>query len=143
RRALARLDAVFLGALHGTELADAYAAFDIFAHTGTEETFGQTIQEAQASGLPVIAPRAGGPIDLIAHGETGLLTEPAHPDSIRDAVLTLITDPAARARLGEAGRRAVLGRTWESLGDQLIGHYGRVVDAARARVEERFVPAGV
>lgn len=143
RRALAGLDATFLGALHGTDLADAYAAFDIFAHTGTEETFGQTIQEAQASGLPVIAPRAGGPIDLIAHGETGLLTDPAHPDSIRDAVLALATDPASRARLGEAGRRAVLGRTWEALGDQLIGHYGRVIDAARARVGERFALAGV
>lgn len=143
RRALAGLDATFLGALHGTDLADAYAAFDIFAHTGTEETFGQTIQEAQASGLPVIAPRAGGPIDLIAHGETGLLTDPAHPDSIRDAVLALATDPASRARLGEAGRRAVLGRTWEALGDQLIGHYGRVIDAARARVGERFVLAEV
>lgn len=143
RRALAGLDATFLGALHGTDLADAYAAFDIFAHTGTEETFGQTIQEAQASGLPVIAPRAGGPIDLIAHGETGLLTDPAHPDSIRDAVLALATDPASRARLGEAGRRAVLGRTWEALGDQLIGHYGRVIDAARARAAERFALAGV
>lgn len=143
RRALAGLDATFLGALHGTDLADAYAAFDIFAHTGTEETFGQTIQEAQASGLPVIAPRAGGPIDLIAHGETGLLTDPAHPDSIRDAVLALATDPASRARLGEAGRRAVLGRTWEALGDRLIGHYGRVIDAARARVGERFALAGV
>lgn len=137
RRALAPLDATFLGALHGTELADAYAAFDVFAHTGTEETFGQTIQEAQAAGLPVIAPRAGGPIDLIAHGETGLLTDPAHPESIRDAVLTLRADAAARARIGEAGRRAVLGRTWEAVGDQLLDHYGRVIDAARARVPER------
>lgn len=137
RRALAGLDATFLGALHGTELADAYAAFDIFAHTGTEETFGQTIQEAQATGLPVIAPRAGGPIDLIAHDETGLLTDPEDPLAVRDAVLTLATDPAARARLGEAGRRAVRGRTWEALGDQLIAHYGRVIDDARGRVEEQ------
>lgn len=137
RRALAGLDATFLGALHGTELADAYAAFDIFTHTGTEETFGQTIQEAQATGLPVIAPRAGGPIDLIAHDETGLLTDPEDPLAIRDAVLTLATDPAARARLGEAGRRAVRGRTWEALGDQLIAHYGRVIDVARGRVAEQ------
>ncbi len=133
RRELSGLDAVFLGQLTGEALADADAALDVFVHPGTEETFGQTIQEAQASGLPVVAPRAGGPIDLIENGVTGLLTEPEHPESIRDAVGALIADPPARARIGEAGRRAVLGRTWESLGDQLIAHYERTI----ARVAER------
>lgn len=131
RRALAAGDAVFLGQLTGTALADAYAALDVFVHTGTDETFGQTIQEAQATGLPVVAPRAGGPIDLIDDGVTGLFSDPEHPESIRDAVRTLIGDPAARARIGEAGRRAVLGRTWESLGDQLIAHYEQTIQRVR------------
>ena len=116
RRALAGMPVTFAGPLHGRELARAYAAFDVFAHTGTEETFGQTIQEAQASGTPVIAPRSGGPIDLIEHGVSGLLTDPDDPRSLA----------GRRARLGEAGRRSVLGRTWESLGDQLLSHYESV-----------------
>ena len=126
RRALAGMPVTFTGPLHGRELARAYAAFDVFAHTGTEETFGQTIQEAQASGTPVIAPRSGGPIDLIEHGVSGLLTDPDDPRTLARAVTALTADPGRRARLGEAGRRSVLGRTWESLGDQLLSHYESV-----------------
>lgn len=129
RRALAGMPVTFTGPLHGRDLAHAYAAFDAFAHTGTEETFGQTIQEAQASGVPVIAPRSGGPIDLIEHGVSGLLTDPADPRSLRVAVTALAADSGRRARIGEAGRRSVLGRTWESLGDQLLSHY----ESVRAR----------
>lgn len=133
RSALAGMPVEYLGALHGRELAVAYAAFDIFVHNGSEETFGQTIQEAQATGLPVVAPRAGGPIDLIDHGRTGLLTDPDSSRSVRGAVMHLVGDAALRARLGEAGRRSVLGRTWQAVGDQLIAHYERVIDEARAR----------
>ena len=133
RSALKGMPVEYLGALHGRQLALAYASFDVFAHTGCEETFGQTIQEAQASGLPVIAPRSGGPIDLIDHGRTGLLTDPDDPRSLRAAVRELAGDAALRARLAEAGRRAVLGRTWQAVGDQLIGHYERVIDEVRSR----------
>lgn len=135
RAALADLPVVFLGRRTGHDLAVAYAAFDVFVHTGTEETFGQTLQEAHASGLPVVAPLAGGPIDLVTHGGDGYLFDPGHDrggDSMRAYVARLAADAPLRARMGEAGRRRVRGRTWESVCDELIGHYEAVLEPVRA-----------
>ncbi|MDR7235110.1 glycosyltransferase family 1 protein [Agrococcus sp. BE272] len=123
RSRLSRLRPLFLGQLHGDALRAAYAAMDVFVHTGAEETFGQTLQEAAASGLPVVAPRAGGPIDLVDHGTTGFLFAPDDASALRRAVATLAADPAMRARMGEAGRRRVLGRSWPAVADQLVEHY--------------------
>ncbi|MGC5584223.1 glycosyltransferase family 4 protein [Ornithinimicrobium sp. W1665] len=128
--------AAFLGRREGLDLARAYGAFDAFVHTGTRETFGQTLQEASASGLPVVAPARGGPLDLVEVGRTGELFDPDRPGSLRAAVQSLLEQPDAagrRARAGAAGRARVVGRSWPALVDQLLSHYGRVVaDAARA-----------
>ncbi|MCZ4610290.1 glycosyltransferase family 1 protein, partial [Streptomyces sp. Lzd4kr] len=78
--------AVFLGRRGGDDLARIFASFDVFAHTGPFETFCQTVQEAMASGVPVVAPAAGGPLDLVDHGRTGLLVPPRDADAVRDAV---------------------------------------------------------
>lgn len=127
RRALDGMPVEFLGALGGGDLASAYAALDVFVHTGLEETFGQTLQEAHASGLPIVAPRAGGPIDLVDPGVDGLLYDPEDDDALRAAVVALVDDRGLRERMGEAGRRRVLGRSWEALGDELVERYREVI----------------
>lgn len=136
KRQLHALKPVFLGQLSGAALRAAYAAMDIFVHTGSEETFGQTLQEAAASGLPVVAPRAGGPIDLVDEGATGWLFEPDDADELRTAVSRLAGDAALRSRMGEAGRRRVLGRSWESVCDQLLGHYRAATRRALRGVDD-------
>lgn len=123
RRRLAHLDPAFLGPLRGAPLADAYAAFDLFVHTGPAETFGQTVQEAHAAGLPVVAPAAGGPLDLVTPGLDGELFDPTRPHALRDAVLTLRGDAALRRRMGQAGRARVEDLTWERVGDDLLAHH--------------------
>jgi phosphatidylinositol alpha 1,6-mannosyltransferase len=116
--------AVFTGALYGARLSAAYASMDVFVHPGEHETFCQAVQEAMASGLPVIAPNAGGPRDLVAPYRTGLLLEVDEFEAkLTDSVDHLI---AERHRYSVAARRSVLGRTWPAICDQLLGHYDAV-----------------
>ncbi|MEW2553562.1 glycosyltransferase family 1 protein [Streptomyces zhihengii] len=124
--------AVFLGRRTGDDLARIFASLDVFAHTGPYETFCQTVQEAMASGVPVIAPAVGGPLDLVDHGRTGLLVAPRDPAAVRDAVAVLAADPARRAAFAAAGRAAVEGRTWAAVCAQLTGHYAEVLGARTA-----------
>jgi phosphatidylinositol alpha 1,6-mannosyltransferase len=130
-RKLGPTGATFLGWLDGDELADAYAALDLFVHTGTEETFGQTLQEAMASGVPVVAPAAGGPLDLVAPGLNGLLYPGEDTAAMRNAVASLVADREQRRWMGTAARVGVERSTWEQLGDELIGHYRSVLSQRR------------
>ncbi len=128
RRALP--GALFLGYRHGEELASIYASLDVFAHAGPHETFGNTLQEAAASGLPVVAPAAGGPLDLVDDGVTGFLVEPGSADALTRAVSALLGDATMRAAQGQAARQAMLQRSWSARGDELIGHYEAVLAGA-------------
>jgi len=119
--------AVFLGQHRGEQLAEIFASLDVFVHGGCHETFGQAIQEAAASGLPVVAPAVGGPVDLVEDGATGYLVPPGDAGALTAATRRLAADPAARAAMGRAGRQRVLARSWTALGDQLIGHYAAVL----------------
>lgn len=119
--------ATFVGFKSGAELSAHVASLDVFVHTGADETFCQAIQEALAAGVPVIAPAAGGPLDLVRHGENGLLYPPSDPALMAQAVLELATNPELRERLAARARASVEGRSWESVGDELIGHYERVI----------------
>lgn len=121
-------DAVFLGELRGDELARTYASFDVFAHCGPYETFCQTVQEALASGLPVVAPDCGGPRDRVRHGRTGLLVPPKDADAVTGAVARLVEQPVYRRRLAAAARESVAGRSWAAIGEELIGHYAAATD---------------
>lgn len=119
--------AVFTGALYGDHLVAAYASMDVFVHTGEHETFCQTVQEALASGLPVIAPDAGGPRDLVAPMHTGLLLPVDEFESRLPAAVAHLVEE--RARYSAAARRSVLHRCWPVICDELLGHY----DAVRGR----------
>jgi phosphatidylinositol alpha 1,6-mannosyltransferase len=122
-------DAVFLGPRYGNQLARLYASLDIFVHSGPYETFGQTVQEAAASGVPVVAPAAGGPLDLVVDGVTGRLVPPLSAGALADAVAELAASPQLRRQYGAAGREMVLQRSWSAVGDQLIEHYESVLGA--------------
>ncbi|GAB2683947.1 glycosyltransferase family 4 protein [Kribbella swartbergensis] len=125
--------ATFLGMRRGADLAAIFAGLDVFVHTGEHETFCQTIQEAQASGVATVGPAAGGPLDLIRPGLNGLLFQPGQPGSLRDAVKTLLDHPEARGRMAANGLERVQSRTWPAVVDDLVDrHYAEVLREAAA-----------
>jgi phosphatidylinositol alpha 1,6-mannosyltransferase len=132
RRALP--SALFLGQRHGDELARVYASLDVFVHSGPHETFGNTLQEAAASGLPVVAPAAGGPLDLVEDGVTGFLVAPGGAAALAGAVSMLAASPELRAAQGVAARVAVLDRTWPLRCEELAGHYEAALGVAAVGV---------
>ena len=119
---------IFTGKLTGEELSHAYASMDIFMHCGTDETFGQTIQEAQASGLTVVAPASGGPKHLIESGKTGILVDPENENAYRGAIEKLLADEPTRELIGVSAREAVLGKSWRANNEQLVDHYRSAID---------------
>lgn len=124
--------AVFTGALGGEELAAAYASLDVFVHAGEFETFCQAIQEAQASGVPTIGPRAGGPVDLIEEGYNGLLLDVAtFVEDLPNAVDALL-NPEIHAELRENARQSISNKTWKALCEQLVGYYEEVLKTPAA-----------
>lgn len=123
--------AVFTGALGGEELAAAYASLDVFVHAGEFETFCQAIQEAQASGVPTIGPRAGGPVDLIEEGYNGLLLDVAtFVEDLPNAVDALL-NPEIHEELRENARQSISNKTWKALCEQLVGYYEEVLEDTR------------
>lgn len=133
RQKLERLmpSAFFTGALYGPTLATAYASMDVFVHTGEHETFCQTVQEAKASGVPVIAPNAGGPRDLIVPMQTGLLLDVAEFEARLPTAVDHLLDE--RQRYSLAARRSVLATTWPAVCEQLLVHYDEVLGTRGVR----------
>ncbi|GAA2000856.1 glycosyltransferase family 1 protein [Brevibacterium samyangense] len=121
-------DAHFTGFLGGDALARAVASFDVMVSPGELETFCQTIQEAMASAVPVVAPARGGPLDLVNSSHTGWLYAPKDLAGMRSYVQDLTGDDAKRRAMGRTARETVRGRCWKSVCSQLIGHYAAAIE---------------
>ena len=122
----------FTGMLGGEELGRHFASFDVFAHTGLDETFCQAVQEALASGVPVVAPAAGGPLDLVTHGHNGYLWSPEQPDMLLGAVQHLCESPLQRHALAYAARPSVEHRPWSAVLTELTEWYQFAINGGAA-----------
>jgi colanic acid/amylovoran biosynthesis glycosyltransferase len=100
----------FLGSQTDTEVAALYRSADVFllssirTDDGTEEGQGLVLQEAQASGLPVIGTRVGGIPEGLLEGKTGFLVPQKDPQAIAVRAIELFENPGLRKSMGESGR---------------------------------------
>lgn len=89
--------------------ANHHRAFDMSALVSISEGFPNTIVEAMAAGVPVVATAVGGSVDAVADGETGLLVPPRSPEALASALLRLVESEPLRRAFGAAAReRATL-----------------------------------
>lgn len=116
----------FTGYLFGDDLGKAFASADVFCFTGPNETFGQVVQEAMASGLPSVVINQGGVADLVLEGETGY-TCPDDPQAFAQAVIRLRDNPALREQMAFKSRQLAVQRPWEKIMAQLEDHYREAV----------------
>jgi glycosyltransferase involved in cell wall biosynthesis len=81
--------------------------FDLFLHTSATEGCPNSILEAMAAGIPVVATAAGGTPEVVADGETGYVAPVGDVAALAERASTLLADPGLRLRMGQAGARRV------------------------------------
>jgi L-malate glycosyltransferase len=92
-----------------TDVEQVLASFDVFALTSMSEGLSNTIQEAMASGLPVVATRVGGAEELVDDHRTGLLVPSGDALALAAALEALVVAPERRLGMGSAGRARAQG----------------------------------
>lgn len=121
--------AIFTGFQKGDELGRAVAAMDVFFQPSMTESFGNVTAEAMAAGVPVVAARATGSIDLVEPGVTGFLVPPRDIGAYADAIARIVAEPALRRRMGAAGAAAVADYRWDTANDAVLASYARLTGA--------------
>ena len=121
-------EAVFAGFQRGDALGRAVASMDVLFNPSVTETWGQVTSEAMAAGVPVVAARATGAIDLVADGETGFLVPPGDAEAYAAAIARVIAEPGLRARMGAAGSARAAAWRWDSASQQVLDAYLTVLN---------------
>ncbi len=112
------------------DIADCLQALDVFVLPSFNEGISNTLLEAQACGLPVVATRVGGNVELVTQGLTGALLDPGDPLALAQVLRSYLNDPVRRQREGAAARAGI--ESAHSL-DAMAASYQAVYDRVLGR----------
>lgn len=119
------------GLKSGDDLSEAYASADLFVFPSPTETFGNSLLEAMASGLPSLAVSAGGVLEF-ATDENALLVKPQDTAALTAGLKRLLLEPGLRARLTAGALQTAAARDWGTINDQLLSDYAAVAATRKA-----------
>lgn len=120
-------EAIFTGFQSGDALGRAVASMDVFFNPSVTETFGNVTSEAMACGVPVVAARATGAMDLVVEGETGFLVPPRDVTAYADAIERLARDAEMRTRFGALGHARMRAQVWPQVNQAVLDAYLEVM----------------
>jgi glycosyltransferase involved in cell wall biosynthesis len=115
------------GLKRGRELSIAYGSADLFVFPSQTETFGNSLLEAMAAGLPSLAANAGGVLEFARHGVNALLTGSPEAPTLAAGLERLLADAALRGRLRAGGFQTARQRSWDTIDDALLEDYRGVI----------------
>jgi glycosyltransferase involved in cell wall biosynthesis len=118
----------FHGFVDRAQLASLYANADVFTLVSRAESCSMAMLEAMAAGLPIVATKVGGNVELIQHNVNGLLVEPENIDVLESALSALARDPQQRLRFGAHNRSLIEQRYgWRSVAQQYEAVFNEIV----------------
>ena len=119
-----------------SDVAHIMQGLDCFVLPSLAEGISNTILEAMASGLPVVATNVGGNADLVTHGITGEIVVAASPDVIADSLVRLASTPELATRMGRAGRiKSESSFSVQAMVATYQGQYDRLLRRARVTAQ--------
>lgn len=119
----------FLGSLPHKELVASYQAADLLVNPSFSESFGISIVEGMAVGIPVIGTRVGGMAETILDGETGFLVEPDRPDELAQAITKVLDSFDIGDAMGQKGRSRVTQTfSWRARASRLLDTYSQLLE---------------
>lgn len=113
----------FTGLIPHSEVYGHYAASDIYVSPTYYESFGMSIIEAMAAGLPVVACRGGAVPYVVSDDSDGILVNVGDPSALADGVCRLIADREFRTRLARSGKETVRQYSWDKISSALMDVY--------------------
>lgn len=102
--------------------------WDVFVLPSIAETFGIVILEAMQAGVPVVASKVGGILDIIEHKSEGILVPPRDPAKIAEAIKEILDHPSLAAKLKKAGKARVKDFDWKKVIKEIEELYFTIVE---------------
>lgn len=117
----------FIGRVSHEELLPIYAAADVFVSSSAIDIQPNTLLEASAAGLPIVATAVGGIPEMLHDGSDALLAPPDDSDALAAAVQRVLSEPGLAERLSQAAAVNAQRFTWPAVRPQLAAVYGKVL----------------
>ena len=116
----------FTGVLQGEDLYSVFASADLFVFPSLTDTFGNSVVEALASGMPCVTSDQGGPREIIEDGECGLVFDSGRPGDLEEKILALADDPVRLKAMGSRARERAMQFSYDNAAKAFWDFYCRI-----------------